>query len=50
MVVEVEDVNEPPSFLSNFYSTVASENAESGTVLPVSLAAVDPDEVCVIAS
>ncbi len=46
MVVHVDDVNEPPTFLSSFYSTAVSENAEPGTILSVALAAVDPDEVC----
>ena len=51
VVVHVDDVNEPPSFLSSHYSTSISEGVGMGTVLFTGLAAVDPDEVgiCYIA-
>ena len=46
VVLDVNDVNEPPSFLSNYYSIAVSENAELGTILLTAVTALDLDEVC----
>ena len=47
VVVEIENVNEPPRFLSSHYGATVSEGAGPGEVVFSGLEAVDPDEVCV---
>ena len=45
MVVLVEDVNEPPEFLSSHYSVGVSEGVPIGEILFSGELAVDGDEV-----
>ena len=45
VVLQVEDVNEPPEFLSSYYSTLVSEGAQPGEILFAGITAVDQDVV-----
>ena len=45
VIVHVNDVNEPPEFLSSHYTTVISEGAEVGELLFSGIIAFDLDEV-----
>jgi hypothetical protein len=45
VVVNIDDVNEPPEFLSSHYTTVVSEGAEVGELLFSGIVAFDVDEV-----
>lgn len=47
VVVAINDVNEPPEFLSSLYTVVISEAARIGTTLTSDLVAVDNDEVII---
>lgn len=45
VVVQVQDVNEPPEFLSSHYSVGVSEGVPVGAVLFQGELAIDEDEV-----
>lgn len=46
VVVQINDVNEPPEFLNSHYTTVVSEGATEGDLLFSGIIAYDLDEVC----
>ena len=45
VIVQVDDVNESPSFLSNHYTAVVSEGVDEGEPLFSGIVAIDLDEV-----
>ena len=45
MVVYINDINEPPEFLSSHYTTVVSEGAGVGELLFNGIIAFDLDQV-----
>ena len=46
-MVDIDDVNEAPVFLSSHYFTVVPEDAEIESVLFAGIVARDVDEVCI---
>ncbi len=48
VVVTIDDINEPPEFLSSHYSALVSEDAGMGDTLTNAIRAVDYDTVSTI--